>query len=230
MRRASILVLAVAIALGTASVARSSPQFVAALVSATYSSTAPGSPSGLDALATFSDPGEPGGKPKELKKIKVVLHPGTRFDTSALPRCRASRLDIQIQGPKACPASTRVGTVRGEGVISTGLRFNTVAHLFNARRQIIVVVTIDGRYSIQFRDDVRGNRISINLAIPNGISLTRFAPHVPRHFRKRGERRKAYMRTPPTCPATGVWTTTFAFIYKDASAQDFTATTPCKAG
>ena len=114
------LVLAVAFACAGAGVAVASPQFALTLAF-TYSSKVPGSPSGFDSLATFSDPGEPGGKPKELTRIKVGFHPGTRIDTAALPRCRASDKDVRMLGLRACPASTRLGTVHAEGVISTGL-------------------------------------------------------------------------------------------------------------
>jgi hypothetical protein len=72
-------------------------------------------PSGFDSLATFSDPGEPGGKPKELIRIKVGFRPGTRIDTAALPRCRASDTDVRILGLRACPAPPRLGIVHAEG-------------------------------------------------------------------------------------------------------------------
>ena len=55
-------VLAAALACGAAGVALASPQFASTLAF-TFSSKAPGSPSGFDSLATFSDPGEPNGKP-----------------------------------------------------------------------------------------------------------------------------------------------------------------------
>ena len=35
------------------------------------------------------------------------------------------------------------------------------------------------------------------------------------------------MRTPPTCPPSGVWTTTATFTYRDGSSQNLTATSPC---
>lgn len=216
-----------AVVCGAAGVALASPQF-ASTVAFTYSSTTPGTPSGFDSLATFSDPGEPGGKPKELIRIRVGFHPGTRLDTTALPRCRASDTEVRILGLRACPASTRLGTVQGEGVISTGLRFNPIGHLFNARRAIIVVATVDGRYATSFRDDVTRDSITVNFRIPRGISFTRFKPHIPRHFKKRGKRRKAYMRTPPSCPASGAWTTTVVFFYRDGSTQELTAATPCQ--
>ena len=227
MLRRVVWLLAVALACGAAGVALASPQFASTLTF-TYSSAIPNTPSGFDSLATFSDPGEPGGKPKELVRIKVGFHPGTRIDTAALPRCRASDTNVRILGLRACPASTRLGIVHAEGVISTGLRFNPVGHLFNARRAIIVVATVDGRYVTSFRDDLTRDKLTVNFRIPRGISFTSFKPHIPRHFRKRAGKRRAYMRTPPSCPASGTWTTNVTFIYRDGSTQDHAVATPCR--
>src|SRR5881409_1258721 len=170
MHHRILWVLAVAVACAATAVALASPQF-ASTVTFTYSSEVPGSPSGFDSFATFSDPGEPGGKPKELFRIKVGFHPGTRIDTAALPRCRASNREVQLLGLHACPASSRLGIVHAEGVVSSGLHFNPVGHLFNARRAIIVVVTIGGRYATSFRDDLTRDRLQVNFRLPPGVSL-----------------------------------------------------------
>jgi hypothetical protein len=227
MPRRVLWPLAVALACGATGAALASPQFASTLTF-TYSSKVPGSPSGFDSLATFSDPGEPAGKPKELIRIKVGFQPGTRIDTAALPRCRASDKDVQRLGLRACPASTRLGIVHAEGVISTGARFDPVGHLFNARRAIIVVVTVGGRFITNFRDDVTRDTLTVNFRIPAGVSFIRFKPHIPRHFRKRAGKRRAYMRTPPSCPATGAWTTTVVFFFRDGSTQEHSAPTPCR--
>jgi hypothetical protein len=228
------LALLLAAAFTTGDVALASPQF-ASTFQFTYSSQSPGSSSGVDGFSTWSDPGEPGGKPKEIVRIKVVLHSGSRLDTSALPACKASDERVQRLGVRACPASTVLGSVRGEGVISVGQRFNTLATLFNARREIIVVVNLNdrnGRVLTNFRDDVRRRSITINLKILPGISLTSFRAHVPPHSRKKGKKKgkgKAYMRTPPTCPAIGSWTTQGIFTYRDGSTETHIASTPCGA-
>ena len=73
---------------------------------------------------------------------------------------------MRILGLRACPASTRLGIVQAEGVISTGPRFNPVGHLFNARRAIIVVATVDGRYVTSFRDDLTRDTLTVNFRIP----------------------------------------------------------------
>ncbi len=231
MRRFLRWFLAVSFAAGAGGVAVASPQF-SATVGLTFSSSTPGSPSGLDVLATWTDPGGVNGVPKAVTKIEFVGNPGTRFDTSALPRCRASDEDIANLSVRACPRSSKIGTVKGQGLIVTGNPFNTIATLFNGRREIIVIVRLvdDGRLITYFRDDVRRGSVAVNLKIPGGIALTRFEAHLPRHFRKYKGKRKAYLTTPSKCPPSGAWTTTANFTYRDGSSQQLAATTPCKAG
>jgi hypothetical protein len=227
VRKAVVASLVIAALAASAGVALSSSQFVATF-QMTYTSSLPGKPSGLDGLGTWSDPGEPAGKPKEVTRIKVVGAPGLRIDTSALPICRASNAEVQRRALRACPAGSKLGTVNGEAVISTGKPFNPVATLFNGRREIIVVVMLDNRLLTNFRDDVGRRSVTVNLKILPGISLTRFEPHIPKHFRKVGRKRKAYIRTPPTCPVSGTWITTATFTYRDGSEQQLTAPTPCE--
>ena len=50
----------------------------------TYVSQKPGASGGIDTLMTWSDPSEPGAKPKRGTKIRFGFHPGTRIDTKAL--------------------------------------------------------------------------------------------------------------------------------------------------
>jgi hypothetical protein len=218
---AAVLVAAVPVSAST--------QFASTFVGA-YSVHVPDRSSGLEALATWSDPGEPGGKPKEVSRIRVDFEPGARLDTAALPYCRASDVDVQIRSVHACPRRTIVGSVRGQGLYPGSAPFNTYATLFNARRQIIVVVTLDsphGRLLTNFRDDVRRSSITVNLKVPGNISLIRFHAVVPAHTRKVRGKRRAYFTTPPACPASGSWTTTFTFSYEDGSTDQHSSPTPC---
>ena len=231
MSRAWVILLAGAAVLVATTAALASPQFVSTFAG-TYTAQKPGSSSGLDALSTWSDPGEPGGKPKEIQKIKVLFARGTKLDTRALPTCNASAEDVANLAVRACPRKTKLGEVRGQGVYAgSGAPFNTFATLFNAKRQIIVVVTLDnpkGRLLSTFRDDVERSSITINLKIGRGISLVRFQAHVPPHARKHGKKRRVYFTTPPSCPRTGMWTTTVIFSYRDGSSEQRSASTPCR--
>jgi hypothetical protein len=232
MAKRTLWLVCGAVVLVAAGIAGASPQFVSTF-QGTYSSQTPHSAAGLDALATWSDPGEAGGKPKEIQKIKVLLNPGSRLDTGALPTCKASDEDVQVRAVRACPAKTILGEVHGQGVYAGGgAPFNTLATLFNAKRQVIVVVTLDdrnGRLLTNFRDDVRRSSITVNLKIGRGISLVRFQAHVPRHLRKgRNGKRRSYFTTPASCPPSGVWTTTMIFSYRDGSSEQRTAPSPCR--
>ena len=214
-----------------AAAAIASPQF-SSTVALTFSSATPGSPSGAGRERRVERSGRGQRRAEGGHEDRVRGNPGTKFDTSALPRCRASDEDIANLSVRACPRSSKIGTVKGQGLIVTGNPFNTIATLFNGRRQIIVVVRLvdDGRLITYFRDDVRGGSVAVNLKIPGGVALTRFEAHVPRHYRRYKGKRRAYLRTPPTCPPSGVWTTTAIFTYRDGSSQQRATTTPCKAG
>jgi hypothetical protein len=229
--RARVILLSCAAGLAASTVALASPQFVSTFAG-TYTAQTPKSSSGLHALATWTDAGEPGGKPKEVQKIKVLFAAGTKLDTRALPVCRASAEDVANLAVRACPARTKLGEVRGQGVYAgSGAPFNTFATLFNARGQIIVVVTLDdarGRLLSTFRDDVLRNSITINLKIGRGISLVRFQAHVPPHSRKQAGKRRTYFTTPPSCPTGGAWTTTVSFSYRDGSSDQHSAPSPCR--
>src|SRR4051812_13804104 len=102
----------------TAATAIASPQFTST-VALTFSSAAPGSPSGLDVSATWRDPGAVNAVPQAVTKMEFTGKPGTKFDTAALPRCTASDKDIANLSVRACPRSSKVGTVKGEGLIVT---------------------------------------------------------------------------------------------------------------
>ena len=233
MARRGLCICGIVLAGAAGGVAVASPQFTSTFVGS-YSSQVPGKPAGFDAFATWSDPGEPGGKPKEIQRIKVQFSPGGRLDTRALPTCNASAEDIAIKAVRACPAKTKVGEVHGQGVYAGSTApFNTFATLFNAKRQIIVVVTLDnatGRLLTDFRDDVEKESVTVNLKVGHGISLVRFQAHVPKHVRKRGRKRRSYFTTPPTCPAAGTWTNSVVFSYRDGTSDQHSATTPCKPG
>ncbi len=231
MPSARVILLAGAVGLVASTAALASPQF-GSTFAGTYTAQTPSTSSGLDALATWTDPGEPSGKPKEVQRIKVDFAPGTKLDTRALPTCNASAEDIANLAVRACPAKTKLGEVRGQGVYAGSTApFNTYATLFNAKRQIIVVVTLDnakGRLLTTFRDDVERSTITVKLKVGKGISLIRFQAHVPPHVRKQGKKRRVYFTTPPTCPPSGAWTTNVTLTYRDGSTDQHAAQSPCR--
>jgi hypothetical protein len=225
--RAAVFVLVVvASTLVAAAEPFASPQFTVTFTQ-TYLSKTPRSSSGLRTLITWSDPGEPNGKPKAVKSFVLKFHPGTAFDTSALVACRASDTKVQRQGLYACPRRSKLGGGSTEAITGGGTPFKTVVTFFNARGHIIVLVQVNGRTLINFRDQVKNGTIHVNARIPTGIALTKLDVTIPAHSRRIKKKRRVYMRTPRTCPTSGSWTTTATFAYVDGSQQQVTSDSPC---
>jgi hypothetical protein len=221
------ILIATALALVAAGAALASPQF-SATFDLTYLSRTPGAPSGQVPLMTWTDPGAPAEVPKTIKRIELTFHKGTSFDTSALARCHASDVVIKSKGPSACPAASRLGTGHTTGVFSDGSEFVTDVVLFNARGEIIVLVSLNGTLVTEFRDRVKGRTIEIEPVLPSGVSLKRLKLRIGPHSKGHGAKRKTYMRNPPSCPASRKWTTVAKFKYVDGSSQTIRGSSPCK--
>lgn len=226
LRRTAFALLAASVALAVAGVALASSRFSATFHMA-YLSREPGGPTGQAPLMTWSDPGAPAEVPKTIKRIDLRFQPGTRFDTSALARCRASDDEIKSKGSSACPAGSRLGTGHTKAVTASGAEFTTDVTLFNARGQIIVLVTVQGTPVTEFRDRVKGRRITIEPVLPPGVSLKRLSIRIGRHSKGSGAQQRTYMRAPPSCPASRKWTTVARFTYADGSAQTLHSSSPC---
>jgi hypothetical protein len=204
--------LAAVIVLTTASLAFASPEF-SATFHLTYLSRTPGAQSGQVPLMTWTDRGAPAEVPKIIKRIVLTFHKGTRFDTSALPRCRTAKASD-------CPKATTLGTGHTTGVFASGAEFVTDVTLFNGRGEIIVLVTLNGTPVTEFRDRVKGRKITIEPVLPSGVALKRLKLHIGRH--------STYMTNPPSCPRSRKWTTTARFTYADGTAETLRSTSPCK--
>jgi hypothetical protein len=194
----------------------------------TYLSPRPGVSTGLTTLMTWRDPGAHGGAPKVIKQIILHFERGTVLDTSALPACRASDQAVKAMGASACPAKTKLGSGSTIGATAGGARFHTVVTLFNARRQIIVLVTLNGAPITIFRDRVQRSTIVVRPALPAGVSLERLALRIDPHSNGRGARHKVYLRTPSSCSKSRRWKIVASFSYADNSSQTLTSTTPCR--
>lgn len=209
-----------------AAAAIASPQFSSSF-QMTYLPTKPGASGGIDTLMTWNDPGEPGAKPKRVTQIRFGFNPGTEIDTRALRRCLASDTDVRIRGKAACPRRSRLGSATSEVKTSTTPVDKTRVTFFNAPKQIIVLVQVEGRTLAVYRDDVRGRTVTVNLDLPSGLSLLRLHAKIRPHVSGHGRQRRVYFRTPPVCPPSGEWTTTVDFTYLDGSTERMSDGTPC---
>src|SRR3954447_15101819 len=165
-----------------------------------------------DLHLTWADPGEENGKPIQVHKLVLAFPTGTRIDTAAFARCKASDDAIKTKGVSACPRASRLGT--GKSIATTGpalIKPDVV--LINAKREIIIVVLVNKAVFAVYRDDVTRSTVTVNFALPAVVSLLDLKIHIPQH--KHG--RRVYFRTPATCPASGSWAMTATSSYADGS-------------
>lgn len=210
-----------------AAAAPASPQF-SSTFTLDYKPSRPAASGGIRTFMTWADPGEPNGKPKRLTRIRFEFHPGTRIDTRALRQCRASDVDVRIEGVRACPKGSRLGFATSRVITASTPADRTSIRFFNAPREIIVLVRVEGRTLAVYRDDIRGRVVTVNLDLPSGLSLLELDATVEPHARGRGKRRRVYFRTPPVCPPSGEWTTKVTFTYIDGSSEQLTDGSPCR--
>jgi hypothetical protein len=194
----------------------------------TYLPAKPAASGGIETFMTWSDPGEPGGKPKRITRIQFHFHPGTKIDTRALRQCKASNTDVRIQGARACPKASRLGFATSKVTTGVTRPDQTQITFLNAPRQIIVLVAVESRTLAVYRDDIKGRVVTVNLDLPSGLSLLELRATIKPHVKGRGRKRRVYFRTPPVCPPSGEWTTTVIFTYIDGSSQELADGSPCR--
>src|SRR4051794_38188001 len=175
-----------------------------------------------DLHMTWADPGEENGKPQQVHKLVLAFPAGTRIDTAAFTRCKASDAAIKTKGLSACPRASRLGT--GKSVATTGpAQIHPDVVLINAKREIIIVVLVNKAVFAVYRDDVTRSTVTVNFALPPVISLLDLRIHIPAHTRA-GHR---YFTSPSRCPPGGTWPMTATSAYADGSAQTATAAIAC---
>jgi hypothetical protein len=180
----------------------------------------------------YKHPDDPNRKPPALTKAVFELPAGTRIDGGAVPRCTASDDELQAQARDACPASSMVG--KGTFTAMTGFPgadpVDTDTTAYNGGDQIIELVTFKGTNVTAGFDRlaIRDNTLTAHPpATPGGPPDGRT---VPRDITLAIPRRGAFITSPRTCPAAGVWSSRGIFEFADGGHATVGAPTPCEAG
>jgi hypothetical protein len=160
---------------------------------------------------------DPAGKPSPIRHIVMRAPAGTRFDTTALPRCTAYDEQLRADGDSACPPGSHLGG--GQLTAITGFGppvdpFATDVSIYNADSSFVEIVKdrTSGRPLATDRFQIRGSTwIGNPPATPGGppdgqtavrdVDFT-YAP------------KAAWAITPARC-RTGRWRTSATFTYAD---------------
>jgi hypothetical protein len=198
----------------------------------------PASPTSLVLHEVYKNPSDPDGKPSPLRKTVLEAPAGTVFDGHAVAACTAGDDQLMTDGPSACPTDSRVGT--GTVALDTGFGppvdpYMVDAILFNGGDGIIEV----------FSDHQTGARLAVGhgrFTAPNTLTETPARnPGGPpdgessvrqvdfRFTERRGAGGRAFITTPPSCPAAGTWASKLTATVADGHTYVVTSTTPCAA-
>lgn len=200
-------------------------------------SRSPGTASGITVHAQFHRAGDPDAKPAPLRSAVIVLPPGLRIDSAALPRCTASDEELRAQGSDACPGDTELTLGKLVGTTGFGAPVDPLVgddHVFNGPDQLIEVITFPGSSQSPAFDrlSIRGTTLTAHPPMlpggpPDGETAVRsidFAIPV-----RTGAAGRTLFTTPPSCSAGGRWTSTGTFRFGDGSSDMVSSLTPCEA-
>jgi hypothetical protein len=198
----------------------------------------PGAPMGSIVDMEFFNPAEPHAKPHTVNVIVFRAPEGTEYDFDALPQCKASNAELIARGPAACPEASAFQT--GRVVMDTG------SPAVFPRAVPIRTFTFIGDHELisvgegeQFpfrgvvRSPVRGATVTVDYSEMPGApppdaysAMKTMLTGGP--ARTNGDR--TFVRSPPTCPPSGFWTSHYTIVYHDGVTQTETAEAPCRVG
>lgn len=230
---ASIGAVAAACLGGAAAADAATPRQVGGL---TYTSTAPGAPTGTVLHLEFQNPEDPSLKPHAVARMVVHRAPGSVIDTTVPPQCRASDAELLARGPAACPPETQIGSavmVSDTGGRDPFPRYSrTNISNFNNQDEVIGVGVNESLPVTPFdRTKIEGERTTTNFPVFPGapppepfMAIKTLHLEVPTYVRDG----RTYNRTPPTCPAVGYWTIKLDFTYRDGVTETVESRSPCR--
>lgn len=201
-----------------------------------FTSHDPGHSTGLDVRFLYKHPDDPRAKPIPVRQEQVTFPAGTRFDFAVVPPCRATDAEFQAEGSSACPESW-VMSGHGDTVMSgfpgQGEMPLTVDGYLNTPNEMKAVSQAEG-FPLRFVGHAftRGRVTTVDIprapgGPPDGESALRRVHNV---FPARSRNGHVYMRTPPTCPRSRVWTFTGRFTFADGFVARTTHRMRCRRG
>lgn len=197
-----------------------------------FTASAAGASTGVETQLLYKNPADPAAKPIPVRVEQFTFPEGTTFDNAVVPPCHASDLEVMLLEDAACPPESYVGG--GEGTTMSG---------FPGAGEM--PITVDGweygsgtillagakEYHLREATRLRRDGRVITAEVPrtpggppDGESALRRAHSL---FQARSLGDRAYIRTPPTCPDTGVWTFTARFTFADGVVENDSYDMPC---
>ena len=230
----AVLLVAAAIGAATPSALSDTPR---QSYSERFTTDEPGASTGRAYAIDWVNPTDPSGKPPAFSHLRVDLADGARFDTSAIPQCRASDAELIAGGAGACPRDSVVAN--DETVVDTGFpgdaRYTTTDLVFfNNRDELVLLATVrENGARVVLRGQVGTNTIDLDVpplpgTPPDGGAAKRQRGSFYARSTRVGGAERPFLTTPRTCPSSGYWVNKVTYTYRDGVTQSAQSRSPCR--
>jgi hypothetical protein len=198
-----------------------------------FSTPVPGASTGTDTQILYKNQSDPNAKPIPVRREVFTFPEGTTYDGSVVPNCTASDLMLQLMGTAACPPESWVGGGQGDTSMTgfPGPDTDLDVDAYDNDEDSILLGGPHG-YPVRWVTHARRNGTVITVEVPStpggppdGESALRYVHNV---FPARSVGDRAYTRTPPTCPSSGVWTFKGEFTFADGVIENDVYEMPCE--
>ena len=209
-----------------------------------FTTTKPNSATGMHYTGAYHAPGNPHGNPPYMRRMVFYPPRGMRYDTTVPARCTAPDVVLEVMGPAACPAGSRIGGGTIEGVfyvpVTHSFVFDHYKHtldVMNGANEQVVLIKAEG-YAID-RGHMRPDG-SIEFDTPacfpepptgcvdDYVLQLKTLTSLPVYKRISHGHVRSYATTPPKCPARGYWKTTVRFWWANGAVDTVASKEPCR--
>ena len=200
-----------------------------------FTTPVPGKSTGIDTRILYKHPDNPDAKPIPVRQEVFTFPLGMRVDDSVVPDCTVPDLQLQLQGESACPPESWIGSGHGNTSMSgfpgggeTAITTNAFDYGDGRFRVLGGAEQFPLKFVAHGRREGRTRTVEIPRTPggpPDGESALRRIHNV---FPARSLGRRAYMRTPPKCPSSGVWTFKVRMTFADGAVERNVHRMPCR--
>jgi hypothetical protein len=200
-----------------------------------FTTPVPGASTGVDTTILYKHPDDPNAKPIPVRQEVFTFPAGTQFDDSIVPDCTVPDIQLQLQGESACPQESWIGSGHGNtsmtgfpGAGENAITANAFDYGSGEFRVLGASADLPIRAVAHGRREGRITTVQIPSTPggpPDGEGALRRVHNV---FPARSLGRRAYVRTPKTCPRSGTWLFKASLTFADGAVDNASYRMPCR--
>jgi hypothetical protein len=201
-------------------------------------------PTGISFTGSYHAAGDLKAPPPYMRRMVMYPPRGMRYRTGVPKSCSAPDAELQVLGPAACPAGSRLGGGTVEGLIMEPFGHDFVFDHFkhdiyilnNTNQQIVLIksegfTVVRGRFrsdgSIAWRMPTCFPTPPAGECVDDYVIQLATSSLLPPYTRKSHGRVLSYATTPAKCPPPGHWRTRVRFQWSTGASDTVVTKQPC---